>query len=338
MCVDIEAKKGFLQQGAALYHDMICLSSNDVVRRYLAFRIIVNAMSFEDIVGSRQNARMREIRNVLLAHKQEDEFFKGHRAVDEITMNTINPLLDYMTGAIGSSLTGVTLPELSGGVQSEKFKKIVPLILSIYERDFLSGYRMINNFLCFTGNSVQEITAGGLPGVFYRYHSSKALYDLSEYIFNNARSESDLVWLARHAKLDMLLHAQNMADCAIKDASNHHSIDGLLEVMLAEQIGDPSSLTALKQAPLYAAIYQRVRAVRNALIGHMDKTKPLNDLISNLDALADTDPPDLVNTVDKAACTAAQSHTAIWGRYITGNQVVNDPTIRGIVGVQTKPY
>ena len=51
--MDLDQKKTFLQQGAALYGEMIKLTTNDVVRRYLAFRIIVNTMSFEDIVGNR---------------------------------------------------------------------------------------------------------------------------------------------------------------------------------------------------------------------------------------------------------------------------------------------
>jgi hypothetical protein len=110
------------------------------------------------------------------------------------------------------------------------------IIFDLYEKDFLAGHRVINNFLCFTGSGVQEVAKGDLAGAFYRYHSSKALYDLSEYIFNNARPDADLAWLARHTRLDMLLHAQNMADCAIKDTRNRHSIDGILEVMVAASL------------------------------------------------------------------------------------------------------
>ena len=317
---------------------MIKLTTNDVVRRYLAFRIIVNTMSFEDIVGSRQHTRMREIRNVLLAHKQESEFFEGHRAADEITDHTIAPLLSFMSAVTGTPDPALLLPEISGGMSKLKFERLVPQILALYEKDFLTGYRVINNFLCFTGSNIHEITKGDLAGAFYRYHSSKALSGLSDYIFNNARLDPDLAWLARHAKLDMLLHAQNMADCAIKDTHNSHSIDGILEVMVAEPIGDPTSLNTLTNDPGYQALYARVRIVRNKLIGHMDKAAPFIDLISALDALPDSAPSDLVNMVDKAVFTAARSHIAIWGRYITGNQVLNDPAIRGIVGIQTRPY
>lgn len=336
--IDLDAKKTFLQQGSALYGEMIKLTTNDVIRRYLAFRIIVNAMSFEDILKNRQNARMREIRNVLLAHKQEADFFEGHKAVDEVTNQTILPLLDFMSTETTNPDPTYSLPELSGGLAKLKFEKLVPQILALYEKDFLAGYRVINNFLCFSGSSIQEISNGDLPGAFYRYHSSKALYDLAEYIFNNARPVTDLKWLARHAKLDMLLHAQNMADCAIKDTHNAHSIDGILEIMVAEPIGDASSLSALVNDASYQTLYGTIRTIRNKLVGHMDRKALLSDLIANLDELPDNIPANLVNVVDKAVCTASKSHMAIWGRYITGNQVLNDPDIRGIVGIQTQLY
>lgn len=336
--IDLDAKKTFLQQGSALYGEMIKLTANDVIRRYLAFRIIVNAMSFEDILKNRQNARMREIRNVLLAHKQESDFFEGHKAADEVTDQTIRPLLNFMSNETTNPDSTYSLPELSGGSAKLKFEKLVPQILALYEKDFLAGYRVINNFLCFTGSSIQEISKGDLPGAFYRYHSSKALYDLAEYIFNNARLDIDLTWLARHAKLDMLLHAQNMADCAIKDTRNAHSIDGILETMVAEPVGDPSSLSALANDASYKTLYGSIRAIRNKLVGHMDSAAPLSNLIADLDGLPDNIPPDLVNAVDKAVFTASKSHMAIWVRYITGNQILNDPSIRGIVGIQTQLY
>lgn len=336
--MDESKKKSFLQQGSSLYGEMIKLTANDVIRRYLAFRIIVNTMSFEDIIGRRQHTRMREIRNVLLAHKQESDFFEGHRAADEITNQTIDPLLSFMSAETGAPDPAVLLPEIFSKMSKLKFERLVPQILALYEKDFLSGHRVINNFLCFTGNNIHEITKADLAGAFYRYHSSTALYGLSEYIFNNARLDPDLAWLARHAKLDMLLHAQNMADCAIKDAQNSHSIDGILEIMVSEPIGAPTSLNALANDSGYKVLYARVRAVRNKLIGHMDKAAPFVDLISALDTLPDSAPSDLFNMIDKAVFTAAQSHIAIWGRYITGNQVLNDPAIRGIVGIQTRPY
>lgn len=336
--MDIQSKKTFLLQGATLYAEMIGLTKNDVIQRYLAFRIIVNAMSFEDIIAKRQHPRMREIRNVLLAHKQESDFFEGFRAADDISRVTITPLLNFMTIDTGTLDPNWILPELVGGEPQTKFKSLVPHIFDQYETDFLAGNRLINNFLCFTGSSVHEISGGDLPGAFYRYHSSKALFELSQYIFNNAVQDTDLLWLARHAKLDMLLHAQNMADCAIKDTRNGHSINGVLEVMLSEPIGDPAALLSLINDQVYQSMYMRVRSVRNKLIGHMDKSTSLEDLLVNLDALPVTDIYDLVNMIDKAIYTVAQSHIAIRVRYSSGNQALNNPTIIGITGLQTKPY
>jgi hypothetical protein len=150
--------------------------------------------------------------------------------------------------------------------------------------------------------------------------------------------DADLTWLARYTRLDMLLHAQNMADCAIKDTRNRHSIDGILEVMVTDRIGDPASLHALASDPVYQAVYARVRTVRNKLIGHMDRAAPLAALVAALDALPDTETCDLVNMVDKAVHTAARSHIAIWAQYSTGNQVLDDPAISSIAGIQTRSY
>jgi hypothetical protein len=51
--IDLEAKKAFLYQSALLYHTMRELAPNDVLGRHLAFRIIVNAILFEDLAGLR---------------------------------------------------------------------------------------------------------------------------------------------------------------------------------------------------------------------------------------------------------------------------------------------
>ena len=44
--IDLDQKQVFLQQGSGLYHVMIGLTDCDTVKRYLAFRIIVNARWF----------------------------------------------------------------------------------------------------------------------------------------------------------------------------------------------------------------------------------------------------------------------------------------------------
>lgn len=335
---DFEAKKTFLWQGSALYAEMIRLAPNDVIRRYLAFRIVVNAMAFEDIVQVRQEPRMRRIRDALLAHKQEADFFVGHSAAGEITDTKIAPLVARMAAEISSPDPRLLLPELSGGVSGHNLGVLVPLVFDRYVEDFLSGYRLINNYLCVAGNAVHEITKGELPGAFYRYHSSKALYDLSEYLFNNCLANSVLPGVAMHAKLDMLMHAQNMVDSVIMDTRNPHSINGLLEVMVSEGIGDPSSLQALKANATFNATYRRVRHVRNKLIGHMDGRATMEELIKKLDALQTSDHCDLVNMVDQPVFNAARSDQAIWIRYKSGNQKFTDPNIVGLAGPPPPSY
>lgn len=335
---DLQAKKTFLQQSSSLYAEMIELAPNDIIRRYLAFRVIVNAMSFEDLTQNRQEPRLREIRNVLLAHKQESDFFVAQNAAGEITDGTVAPLLARMAAATGTPASDMLLPELGAGDAAHNFRTLIPQVFDRYNADFIAGHRIIDNFLCLTGDAVQEVTKGHLPGVFYRYHSSKALYDLAEYLFNNCDKRFGLTGLAMHTKLDMLLHAQNMADCAIKDTRNSHSIDGLKEVMENTGVGDPSSLNALDTDATFRATYSRVRSVRNKLIGHMDASVAMVDLIAALNALPPSDHCDLVNMVDKAVHAASMSHPAIKMRYITGNQVLTDPNIRGIAGREPPPY
>ena len=336
MSTDNEAKKTFLQQSSALYNEMIRLTNSDVVRRYLAFRIIVNSMSFEDLIRARNQPRFREIRDVLLAHKQEPESFEGYRAADEITDQSVAPLIGFMNAETNAPDVNWLLPELVGGASRTKFLELLAKTLKQYENDNLGGFRVINNFLCHTGTAVQEVSRGPLAGVFYRYNSSKALFDLAQYIYNNTYQDSDLKWISRHAKLDMLLHAQNMADCAIKDRNNQYSIDGLLEVMTNEPIGNPASLAALVNDAGYQAAYAAVRKIRNKLIGHMDSNSPLGGLTADLDALPTTVIHDLVNRVDKAVYDAARSHPAIWARYSLDNQNLNSSQIQRITADQAK--
>jgi hypothetical protein len=336
--MDIPLKKTFLQQGSALYQEMIKLAPHDVIRRYLAFRIIVNAMCFEDVVGTRQNARMRQIRDVFLAHKQESDFFEGYRATDEVRDQTISPLLKYIATETGTLDPKGLLPELIGGASKAKFEMLIPLVFAKFEKDFIAGNRVVNNFMCFTGNSIHEVSTGDLPGAFYRYNSSKGLYDLAEYVFNNARKDPDLVWLTRHAKLDMLLHAQNMADCAIKDTRNPYSIDGIKEVISSTGIGNSLALQALANDPAYRALYDSVRKVRNKLVGHMDTKTAMALLISTLDALPDSSPSKLFNLVENAVRSAASTHPSIMMRCATTNYLIDDPSIINIAGTPTQPY
>lgn len=319
--MDLEEKKTFLLEGSKLYQAMIDLAPSDTLRRYLAFRIIVNAMSFEDLVRNRQFKRMRIIRNVLLAHKQEGDFTEGLLAINDVTRVAVAPLLSFMANETPKPVQAWLLPELSRGTKAAtQFSSVVPQILRQYEANWHSGHRLINNFLCFTGSDVKEIGKGAIPEVFYRYNSSKALFILGEALFNNCRSIPELTWLARHAKLDMILHAQNMADCIFKDQNNSHSIDGLFEVMTAENIGDPKPLQAVNADQTYQGDYLKVRNVRNKLIGHIDTAGKFTDLITALDQLPVQTVFNVYNTVDKAVQQIALSTPVIKIRYQAGNQ------------------
>ena len=338
MAAPIDDMKTFLLEGSRLYEAMIRLTTSEVIRRYLAFRIIVNAMAFEDLIGNRIHARFRQIRNVLLAHKQESDFFAGYRAADEITNASVSSLITFMAASTPAPDPSYIAPELSAGSTHRTFSYLMPQVFDQYHSDFLAGFRLINNHLCYTGLSVQEVSAGELPGVFYRYHSSMALFQLAQYVHNNAQNFPELVWTVRHAKLDMLLHAQNLADTVFKDVNNQHSIEGLFEVMTSEEIGSVFSLQQLRGNPRFAAIYPSIRKVRNKLVGHIDKQAQLPVLLADLDALPIADICELVNLIDKAVFDAAQTHIAIRLRYTSGNQPINNPMIVDIAGLKPAPY
>ena len=336
--MDIDAKKTILLTGSDLYNTMITLAPNDVIRRYLAFRVIVNAMSFEDVVQDRRHPRLRKIRDTLLAHKQEGDFFEGYRAVDEITDKSISGLLNFMKSHVTVIDENMVPLEVKDSTIRAKLDSIMVQVLELYAKDFLDGFRIMGNFLCYTGSSVHEISTNSISDVFFRYNSSMSLYQLFQYIFNNTYHDPDFLWTSRHAKLDMVLHAQNLADCAIKDNRNRHSIDGLLEAMTNEDIGDPSALNQLLASSTFQSDYRTVRSVRNKIIGHMDRSRSIESLIAELDELKICTVHNLVNAVDKAVHSASRSHIAIWGRYASANTRLNDDNIVDIQGLETGSY
>ena len=336
--VDIDVKKVFLQQGSDLYGDIIALTASDTIKRYLAFRVIVNAMSFEDLVRDRRYPVMRKIRNTLLAHKQQPGFFDAFQAVDHITRSTISELLSFMAGFThGTEPHFVTL-EMHDSVVRKRFRYLVRTVLDQYANDELDGYRLTNNFLAYTGSHVHEVSGGDLAGVFYRYNSSKALFCLAQYIFNNTYQDTDFAASARHAKLDMILHAQNMADCVFRDTRNPHSIDGLLEVCIAENLGDTRALRVLKSDGSFQRNYRNVRNVRNRLIGHMDTRDSLAHLLALLDQLPICTIHGLVNSVDKTVYDATRPHPALRTRYHSISEPLNSASIIDIPGLKPKPY
>ncbi|MGD1028464.1 hypothetical protein [Candidatus Binatus soli] len=334
---DLERKKLFLYEGSVLYNTMIHLAPDDAVRRYLAFRIIVNAMAFEDLVGNRAHARQRQIRNVLLAHKQESDFFQGYTATEEIRDAAIEPLIRFIAEHPATWPPNLNMPELSNPTISPRFNALATLILQKFYDEEISGFRVTNNFLCFTGAQVHEISSDDLAGCFYRYNSSKSLMTLAMYLFKDLHPDADLKASTRHAKLDLVLHAANMADCIIKDTVNPYSIDGLREVMIREGIGDPAPLNLLAADVAYKSAYTSLRKVRNKLIGHMDPGVPLDVLLTTLDELPTANVYAFINKIDFAMYTAARSHMAIWARYATSNARMS-PDVVGVAAPKPTPY
>ncbi len=135
----LEFKKSFLYEGALLYEKMISLApydainTPDVLQRYLAFRVIVNAMAFEELIDNRQHAMFRKIRDVLLAHKQEPQFFEGYRAAEEIRNISIKPLLDFMATSISHGSMSRGMPELEDPITQSSFRTLVKNILRNYQ-------------------------------------------------------------------------------------------------------------------------------------------------------------------------------------------------------------
>jgi hypothetical protein len=234
-------------------------------------------------------------------------------------------------------VTAWLLPELIGGAAKQKFCNLVPQIFQLYEDDNLSGFRLIKLPLPYRYGRARGEQKRARKR-FLQIQQLKGLIRPGSIYLQQYYKDSDLIWLTRHAKLDMLLHAQNMPDCALKDSRNRHPIDGLLEVMIAETIGDPTPLQTLMNDTGYQSAYLGIRKVRNKLIGHMDGNAPLNDLIADLDSLPISDVHDLVSKVDKAVYDAAQSHIAVRTRYNSHNQKLNNSAIVSIAGPKPRPY
>src|SRR5229473_285637 len=123
--IDLEAKKAFLYQSALLYRAMIEFAPNDVLGRHLAFRIIVNAISFEDLIGLRAHPRMREIRNVLLAQYEPAGFFEDYDPAEEIRDTTTSALVDFMAGQMSPMARAPSLPELADADIASRFRSSV---------------------------------------------------------------------------------------------------------------------------------------------------------------------------------------------------------------------
>ena len=166
-------KLSFLINSSKLYREFTYLTQNDCLRRFLAFKIILNCMSFEDLVNIRQFESIRPIRNVFLAHKQEGEFFNAFQASNLIKSSLIDQLIAFMED--DAVLDENEFPELYDDVLRKQIFQLTKQILSKFEKDYFSGFRLSNNFLCSQKGQISEISSGPIASVFYRYNSTKGL-------------------------------------------------------------------------------------------------------------------------------------------------------------------
>ncbi len=329
----------FLINSSKLYREFTYLTENDCLRRFLAFKIILNCMSFEDLVNNRQFGSIRPIRNVFLAHKQERDFFNAFHASNVIKSSLIDRLIDFMEEK--AALDENEFPELYDDRLRKKIFELTEKILRRFEQDYFSGYRLSNNFLCSQKGQISEISSGPIASVFYRYNSSKHLSFLSNYFISNLMQHPEMCFVLRNAKIDYVLHAVNMYDSIFKDGHNRHSIDGLHEVLLAENIGNISTLDDLQQDSGLLATYDQLRHVRNKLAGHMDQSASMSDLLYLVDQLDFDNVFDFVNKLDKAVFNTAQTHIAILAHNLSnepGAMKLNDESIVDIQGLENEPY
>ena len=329
----------FLINSSRLYREFTSLTENDCLRRFLAFKIILNCMSFEDLVNNRQFVNIRPIRNVFLAHKQEGDFFNAFQASNVIKSSLIDQLIVFME--TNANLDGNEFPELSDDRLRNDINELTKQILRKFEEDYFSGFRLSNNFLCTQKGQISEISSNPIASVFYRYNSSKHLSFLSNYFISNLVSFHKMSFVLRNFKIDYVLHAVNMYDSIFKDGRNRHSIDGLHEILTARSIGDTSALDAIQQDSGFLGTYNQLRHVRNKLAGHMDQSVSLSDLLALVDQLDFDNVFDFVNKLDKAVFDTAQTHIAIRVHNLPNQPQalsINDSNIIEVNGLENEPY
>lgn len=339
--ISMNEKLSFLINSSKLYRDFTYLTKNDCLRRFLAFKVILNCMSFEDLVNNRQFESIRQIRNVFLAHKQEGEFFDAFRASNLIKSTLIDQMITFMEE--NAVLDENEFPELYDDEPRKRIFRLTEQILSKFEQDYFSGFRLSNNFLCSQKGQISEISSGHIASVFYRYNNSKYLSFLSNYFISNLinYSEMGFVFVLRNAKIDYVLHAVNMYDSIFKDSFNKYSIDGLYEVLLTENIGNVSALDALKNDSGLLSTYDQLRHIRNKLAGHMDQSTSISDLICLVDQLNLDNVFDFVNKLDRAIFDTAQTHIAIRVHNLPnepGALKIRDESVVDIQGFENDSY
>lgn len=335
----MKEKLYFLLKSSKLYQEFTYLTENDCLKRFLAFKVILNCMSFEDLVKNRQFSSIRSIRNVFLAHKQEGDFFNAFNAINLISSSLIDQLISFMEDY--TDLNESVFSELNDHGLRNKIFELTKKILEKFEEDYFTGFRLSNNFLCVQNEQISEISSGPISSIFYRYNSSKHLSFLSNYFISNLVSYPEMIFVLRNAKIDYVLHAVNMFECIFKDTHNNYSIDGLHDVLLAKNIGDISALASLQQDSGLLDTYKQLRNVRNKLAGHMDKNSSLEDLLALTDQLDFDNVFCFVNRLDKAVFDTANTHIAIRVHYMPNQPKalsINDSNVIEVSGFQNEPY
>ncbi|ALO14467.1 hypothetical protein L21SP5_00796 [Salinivirga cyanobacteriivorans] len=334
----MEDRKLYLLNASLLYDTLLRQTENNCLRRFLAFKIITNTMSFEDVINNRTFTNFRQIRNIFLAHKQENSFFDAFNASNTITDKNIQDLLKFMKDNLSDPLNHVTFKELTDTKTKTDLEKLTKQILNLFQEEFYVGFRISNNFLCTDKGQIKEISSSAMSGCFYRYNSSKELSILANFFISNLSKYSQFENALINFKIDYILHAVNMHDCIFKDTRNSHSIEGLFEVMKNTGIGDPEPLEKLKADTVHTAIYEKMRQIRNKLAGHMDTSEPLTDHLQRVKEFDIRKAYDFVNKLDKAVYDAAQTHIVIQTHYGTFNQKLDNPDIIDIEDMSNKNY
>ncbi|PRY11893.1 hypothetical protein CLV24_10918 [Pontibacter ummariensis] len=295
-------------------------------------------MSYEDLFNNRIFNDFRQIRNVFLAHKQENSFIQAYSTSDSITDNKIQDLLKFMKENLSDPNNYLTFNELIDQSIKTDLENLSKQILSLFHEEFYEGFRISNNFLCTGNGQIKEMSSSALSGVFYRYNSSKELSTLANYFISNLIKDPKFENALINFKIDYLLHAVNMYDCIYKDTKNNHSIDGLLEVMQETGMGDTSYLDNLKTDSGHIQIYKSMRQIRNKLAGHMDTKKPLAYHLQKAKDFDISIAYDFVNELDKAVYDAGETHVAIQSNYFNFNLKLDSPDITGMEDFANQNY
>jgi len=335
----MKEKKLFLLNSSLVYNNIIKNTNNNCIRKFLAFKIVNNTMSFEDLIKKRTFSDLRQIRNVFLAHKQENNFFTAHNASDYINNKNIELLIEFMKNNIQSYSSNIDFEELTNDLKKNELNNLSTEIMNLFHEEFYSGFRISNNFLCTEKNQIKELSSNEISGVFYRFNSSKEIGILTNFFITNLSKLSDFKNTLLNFKIDYLLHSVNMYDCIYKDVLNKFSINGLYEILNKNNLEGVEHLKTLKENTSHFKIYKEMRKLRNKLAGHMDKSETLENLLSKIDDFDIALAYDFVNDLDKAIYDVAQENFIVKHHYNTFNMKLDNPDIIGIEdGLANKDY